>query len=383
MRDSNEHLFAKARWLVVEPIGGGCERGSVCVSRTGSQAVEHDHAWLPIQPCHTSHKGVEPMDTEGFRQFLQERELAADEIDEAIALVERFEEFLDASGQPEPTAAATTAFSVRLIEQGLNTMANFYALARYGRFLQNDAVYVAVLDLLDGAEAMEGLYDKAGQVLGEEVRDELFQGIDLPPLGTPNAQKVRITQAVMPRLVQMVDDETCHQILGDSLRYLEDKWFFDQRQTYLECESLDEFLARNEHDFLAMLEQLKDEGTLFFTQEITDDVLDYVRSHPEIERGVREGKILYEVKIPHMTKEYLAETDEQMKRYYYCHCPWVKEALRAGDAGIPPIFCDCSAGFHKKRWEVILDQPLQAEIVESVLQGDLWCKIAIHLPEGV
>jgi hypothetical protein len=35
----------------------------------------------------------------------------------------------------------------------------------------------------------------------------------------------------------------------------------------------------------------------------------------------------------------------------------------------------------KKPWEVMLGQPLEAEIVESVLTGGQWCKIAIHLPE--
>ncbi len=39
------------------------------------------------------------------------------------------------------------------------------------------------------------------------------------------------------------------------------------------------------------------------------------------------------------------------------------------------------ASYAEMRWEVIFDQPLEAEIVESVLQGDPWCKIAIHLPE--
>jgi hypothetical protein len=32
---------------------------------------------------------------------------------------------------------------------------------------------------------------------------------------------------------------------------------------------------------------------------------------------------------------------------------------------------------------VIFGQKLKAEVIESVLQGDDWCKIAIHLPEGV
>jgi len=187
----------------------------------------------------------------------------------------------------------------------------------------------------------------------------------------------------MARLESVADPQECQDILSDSLRHLEDQWFQDEKQLYLDCQNLDEFLDRNEQNFIALLERLKNEGELFFTQEITDKVIEYVRSQPLIARGVREGDILYEIKIPHMTKEYLAETDEQMRRYYYCHCPWVKEALKTGDARISPTFCSCSAGFHKKRWEMIFDQPLRAEIVESVLKGDQWCKIAIHLPAGV
>jgi hypothetical protein len=110
-------------------------------------------------------------------------------------------------------------------------------------------------------------------------------------------------------------------------------------------------------------------------------VIDFVERTPEIRQGVREGNVLYEVKIPYMTVEYLAETDERLKRYYYCHCPWVRESLNEGDVSVSPTFCLCSAGFHKKSWEVIFEQPLRAEIVETVLKGDPWCKIAIHLPE--
>jgi hypothetical protein len=33
-------------------------------------------------------------------------------------------------------------------------------------------------------------------------------------------------------------------------------------------------------------------------------------------------------------------------------------------------------------WEVIFDQKLEAEVLESVLQGDMRCRFAIHLPAG-
>ena len=254
-------------------------------------------------------------------------------------------------------------------------------LVRYGHFTQNAPVYVAGVELLDGAEALDGLYEKLGQAVGEEKRDEVFAGIELPPLGTPSLEKPRITQAVMERLEQLVDPETCRQVLSGSLRDLRDEWYLDERTKYAEAGGVDAYLARKGDDLIAELSKLRDEGRLYFTQPITDEVIDFVERHPEIRQGVRVGNVLYEAKIPYMTVEYLAETDERLKRYYYCHCPWVRESLKAGDVSVSPTFCLCSAGFHKKSWEVIFDQPLQAEIVETVLQGDPWCKFAIHLPE--
>jgi hypothetical protein len=294
-----------------------------------------------------------------------------------MALAERFEAF---AGEP-PTAADVRAFSALLIEEELNTWDNLITLLRYGHFTKNNPVYVAAVELLDGSEALDRLYEKLGQAMGEQTRDEVFAGIDLPPLGTPSSEKPRITQAVMERLERLVDPETCRQILSGSLRDLRDEWYPNEKAKYAEAGDIDAYLECKGQEFITQLEQIRDEGGLYFTQPITDEVIEFVKKHPEIQQGVRQGNMLYEVKIPYMTVEYLAETDDLLKRYYYCHCPWVRESLKAGDVAVSPTFCLCSAGFHKKPWEIIFDQPLQAEIVESVLQGDLWCKIAIHLPE--
>ena len=186
----------------------------------------------------------------------------------------------------------------------------------------------------------------------------------------------------------MLDAEACDKLLSGSLRTLDGQQFLEDRTKYLACASLDEFLVKRGQEFIAELEQIKSEGRLYFTQEVTDEVIAFVRGNPLISQGVREGNTLYEIKIPYMTKEYLTATDERMKRYYYCHCPWVRESIKNGDvpaviSAVSPRFCQCSAGFVKKPWEVILGQPLEARVVESVLTGALWCKIAIHLPDGV
>jgi predicted hydrocarbon binding protein len=44
-------------------------------------------------------------------------------------------------------------------------------------------------------------------------------------------------------------------------------------------------------------------------------------------------------------------------------------------------FCNCSAGFHKKPFEVAFGQPVKVEVLESVLLGGERCRFAIHLPE--
>jgi hypothetical protein len=319
------------------------------------------------------------MDQEGFRCFLRERQLSEEMVEQHISMAERF---AGCASEP-PTSEDIRAFSELLVEEKLNTYDNYLALARYGRFARNDAVYVAVVELLDGSEALESLHEKLGQTLGEQKRDEIFAGIELPPLGTPSSKKPALTQAVIERLERMVDPATCQEILSGGLRYLDDEWYLGAKTTYQECGSIDAYLARKGDEFIAELEQIRNEGGLYFTQEITDEVIEFIQSHPEIRQGVREGNILYEAKIPYMAKDYLTTTDKHLKRYYYCHCPWVRESLWSDDVQVSPTFCNCSAGFHKKSWEVIFDQPLRAEVVETVLQGDPWCKFAIHLPENV
>ena len=84
-----------------------------------------------------------------------------------------------------------------------------------------------------------------------------------------------------------------------------------------------------------------------------------------------------------MAKQFLAEKDENMKKYHYCHCAWVREALKTGETKVPSKFCDCSAGYYKNQWDVILDQHVEVEVLETILAGDPRCLFAIHLPEDV
>lgn len=322
------------------------------------------------------------MSNEKFRLYLIGRQIPENEIHQHVYLADQFESFIEEicpAGQT-PSIEHARAFIARLYEQNEDTYQNILALARYGRFTQNNAVFLAALELVDGGEAMENLYVRLGRSDGEPVRDQIFRDLDLPSPGTPNLEKARRMQVVIQRMIdELGEGLTCH-LLSDCLRDLQDDDFACDRQRYMEYPIFDDYLELKREEFLIQLEEIMNSGGLYFNQEITPEVIAYVRNNPEISSGARKDNLLYVTKIPYMAKEYLAESDPDQKRYYYCHCPWARESLKPGEKRVPSIFCCCSAGFIKKPWEGIFNQPLRVDVLQSVLKGDLQCRFAIHLP---
>jgi len=317
------------------------------------------------------------MDKQGFRAMLEGRKVPARRLDYALTLAERFEQFAEQAGGL--SAEVAWAFSRILITEGQNSEENFLTLARYALFVKDNAAFVALLESLDGSEAQENLYRRIAERHGEGLRDEVFAGIGLAPFGIPTPEKPRYMQPVIERLGKVLGTEACRALLADSLRDLPDEYYVKDREMYQSRQDVDEYLALRKQEFVAQLEACQREGRLFFAQEVTAEVLEYIRREPEMGGGVRVGNVVYETKIPFLTKQYLAESDPTLKRYYYCHCPWAREAVRSGEK-IAPIFCNCSAGFHKKPWEAALGQRIQVDVLESVLRGDERCRFAIHLP---
>ncbi|MBN1859284.1 hypothetical protein JW848_08780 [Candidatus Bipolaricaulota bacterium] len=329
------------------------------------------------------------MDSNGFRAFLKARNLDDATIEQSLGIVRQFENFLqqpEQGGSGSLEAADRTdvlSFMSVLVGEERNSFKNIVALARYGVHIGNNDLQAAALELVDGEEVMRNLHEKLAEQLGEAVRDSVFEGLELPVLGASPTDRARLNRTVMDRLEDAVDAKTCRALLSGSLRDLPDAWYQGLKEKYDEAGNFDAFLERKRADFVAELEGLRDSGKLYFTQEITDEVIEFVKEHPEVSAGVREGKILYEAKIPYMADAYLREDDEQLKRYLYCHCPWARESLRMGESPVSPAFCQCSAGYHKRPYELIFGRELQADVVESVLAGDLWCKFAIHLPDDI
>jgi hypothetical protein len=322
------------------------------------------------------------MDEEGFRKFLEERKIDKDTIEASVNLIREFDDFLKKKKTETPSVEDFYEYSAHLISGGENTPENYVALLRYGLFTHNNSLYVAAMEVFDGSEVMENLSKRLCEEFGEDFRNEIFGNLPLPPLGLHPLEKPEYTKKLIPRLEDNLGDR-CAEFLNLGLRDRYEEWRKPDRERFLESKNIDEFLRNKRERYIKALEEHHKNGSLYFTQEITTEVLEFIRNDPLIEVGVREGDTILVKKIPHMAKEYLAEPDNQKKGYYYCHCPWVKEALLEKEQPISPVFCNCSAGYYRAYWEIVFDQPVEVEVVESILHGDTVCTFKVHIPKDI
>jgi len=151
-----------------------------------------------------------------------------------------------------------------------------------------------------------------------------------------------------------------------------------EKEKYLKSGNIDQYLDLKRLERDTLLTRLRDEDKLWYTVEINDEVLEFVKSDPEMEVGQREGDKIYISKIPYNAVRYLHETDAKMKRYYACHCPLLREAI-LNDQPVSAEVCSCSLG-HASHYLAGLDQELKGEVLESAIQGNARCRFVFYLP---
>jgi predicted hydrocarbon binding protein len=323
------------------------------------------------------------LDEEGFRKYCRERGLK-EGVQENVEQIMEFEAFLKERRDKTLNDASLNdvkSFVADMTRSEKITRDTFRALIRYSSFSGKKEIISVLYGYLEGLGVPEKLQAKLEEIVGESKSREMFEGIDIPPLGAPPEGKPETTMKIMERLEANLDCESLRGLMSSGLEVGPDEWYAPQRKKFQEAESLDSFLEEMHKDFVKTLERHSREGTMFFAQEIDDEVVEYVRKNQEIQGGVREGDLIYVTKIPYQAKKYLHEKDERMRRYHFCHCSWVREAIKSGTPEISPNFCYCSAGYHKRPFEIIFGQPIKVDVVETVLEGDAVCRFAIRVPE--
>jgi hypothetical protein len=325
------------------------------------------------------------MNLENYAQLLREQGMGNAEIVERVAVIGDFHRFLESpAGRGAPAAGKPEAerFARRLIAEGRNTLENFSALEEFAGRAGLNPLKVAWIELMDCHNALATLAAEIEHRHGCGLRDKIFSE-PLPPLGADEKERCAYTREICGRMERLLSAEQSraawffvrHGIPPEDWRTSDES----DREKFLRSGDIDEFLALKRRERDALLTRLHDEDELWYTVQITDEVLTFVRSDPEMEAGFRRGEDIFITKIPYNAVRYLQESDPVLKRYYACHCPLVRQAILEGKP-VSPAVCHCSLG-HASHYLAGIGRAFRGEVLESAVRGDLRCRFVFHPAE--
>jgi predicted hydrocarbon binding protein len=211
------------------------------------------------------------------------------------------------------------------------------------------------------------------ELAGETVRRTVMAGSEGLSDVSPREEVIAWSRKAMVRLAALADEATCRSVMTScACQYPTDN-LREVRQVYESTGDLDK-----------VLQMLQDRFETFLADTLHLDAatIREIALRGWGLAGRRQGMhTVVAIKIPKsgFLVEYMQESNPEVRRQYYCHCPRVRDALRSGQ-DLPAHYCYCGAGYYKGIWQEIVQQPVEVEVLESVLQGGDVCRIAVHLP---
>ena len=217
---------------------------------------------------------------------------------------------------------------------------------------------------------MDKLADSIDRHARRDIREAVMEGSDAIGEASDRSAVIEWTAGAMSRLEFLVDGNAVHDVLtGCACRYPERR-LVHLRDTYRETADLRKVHGMLQEQFLAEIRPSK---------QLQDEHIRFIVENDMGMAGRLDGDTIVATKIP---KDFLAHyesCDEEERRFLYCHCPRVRQALKAPATRIPDSYCLCGAGYYRAIWEYVLERPVRVEVLESVLAGGEVCRIAVRL----
>jgi hypothetical protein len=321
---------------------------------------------------------------EAFRKYLKGRKLSATTIESSVAAVKEFENYLRKRKLTLKSAGADALrdYIALLIEEDKNSKDRLIAIARYCYSAKKYDLYIYFTQILGAWDVLPRIGERLAKIAGRAARRRVFRDLEMPPLGSPQDTYPKLTKTVLDRMGAELPARTCREILTWNYHNIPVEAFKESKERFEKAASIDDYLKGDHERLIEEMEGCMKEGRPWFEQEITPEVVAFVRGNQEICTGIRQGDKVYKTKIPYAPKQFLREKDPTMRKYYACHCQLVRTALRDGKPKIPATFCYCSACFEKLHLDAIFDEPVEVELLETPLKGDARCRFAIKIPKS-
>ncbi|RJX24781.1 MAG: hypothetical protein C4537_05765 [Acholeplasma sp.] len=266
-----------------------------------------------------------------------------------------------------------------LLFTGQNTIPSFVVLMRYYRLIGHHDLFIHLTKYTGAIGVVESILKKLERVIGKERADRIHSDIEIPVLGTDLHDITVFTKEFIEMLEKTLSESEMRRVLADNHHQIPKEAFMQEKIYYEAAPTLEAYLKDLHERKVKELTTFMEEKRVWFEQEITQDVVDYVKSNQEIMSAVLIDDALYITKIPYDTKKFLESDNDDDQAYYLCHCPFAREALRHKEFKISANWCYCSGGFTKFPFDVIFEKDLKIEMLESALRKDGSCRFKIDL----
>jgi len=321
-----------------------------------------------------------------FQEFLKDNKIDESKIEIFLSRIRDYEKFLNKENLTLETVKPKKLieYTEYLVSVEKESALDFLrALMSYANFSKKYDFITEAIDIAESYMAMDTLFSRIAEFHGESIRNEIFKGLIIPPLGVHPEKKPDFTKIILKRVEEKLGEEETIKLLSPCLHGRPPGDIEGDKKALREL-GIDGFLAKKHQELIRRLEEHRDKGTLEFAQYVDDEVIEFVRNNQMLAEGVREGNIIYLCKHPYQIKKFLNAIDDRMKRFYLCYCPWIRGALKNGtEHELSKHFCHCSAGWYKLYWDQIFEQSIKVEPIKTALDGALECKFAVYLPENV
>jgi|GEM_PF-2782959 len=180
---------------------------------------------------------------------------------------------------------------------------------------------------------------------------------------------IKSTNTFISKLRENTTDEKIKSLFLKCACHLPHNKLAKARKVYQQYKSLEKTIKQLENDYKIDIKEYKN---------LSDEQVEEIIKRGWGLAGTLQNNYIIATKIPSMFHEYFNEDNPQRRKYYYCHCPRVKEAFLKNEV-IDPIYCNCGGGFYVDVWEFITGKTVNIKIMKSLFNGDDVCSFKIEI----
>jgi hypothetical protein len=266
-----------------------------------------------------------------------------------------------------------------LVIKEMNTIKYFVILMRYFKIAKRNDLFIHMTKYTGSIGVMDSILERLQKMVDQQTYQRALKEIIIPKLGTKLHDMPRYTNMLMTYLEKILTPKQIETVLSNNHHHIPKEAFIEEKVYYETAETLDDYSKDLHKRKIDELEVCLNEHKVWYEQDISREVIEFVKSNQEILSAIRIDDKLYITKIPYDTKAYLEANTPEDKKFHVCHCPFVKSIFLDNKYHVSPTWCYCSGGFTKVPFEVIFDQELTIELIDTPLKGDELCRFAIPL----